>query len=128
MPARTKGTGKSERKDEDEHDEPCKNCKKPGHSKEECYSKGGDKEGQGPRQRKKAKESETAVVAANDEEGELFAFTCTLDHAAIAEELEMTKLRLGRECIDRRASNNYCTCSGSRHQENPKFTFLTYCA
>jgi hypothetical protein len=108
LAARTKGAGKSkEGQDNSISDVKCDNCKKPGHTKEQCYSKGGDKEGQGPRQRKKAKESETAVVAANDEEGELFTFTCMLDHAAVAEELEMTKSRLGRECIDRRASNNY---------------------
>ena len=41
LAVRMKGTGKYERKDEDEHDEPCENCKKPGPSKEECYSKGG---------------------------------------------------------------------------------------
>ena len=109
LAARTKGTGKSRRKDEDEHDhdEPCKNCKKPGHSEEECYSKGGGKEGQGPRQKKKAKESEKAVVATNDEGDEIFAFTCMLDHIAIAEELEMTKSRLGMGCIDSKASKKY---------------------
>jgi hypothetical protein len=94
LAARTKGTGKSERK-EDEPDVTCENCEKPGHMKKDCYSKGGGKEGQGPsRQRKKAKKSETAVVTANNEEGELFTFTCMLDHAVVAEELEMTKSRL----------------------------------
>ncbi|KAF9515393.1 hypothetical protein BS47DRAFT_1293989 [Hydnum rufescens UP504] len=27
---------------------PCTNCRKPGHMKEKCYSKGGGMEGQGP--------------------------------------------------------------------------------
>jgi len=30
----------------------CANCKKPGHTKENCWAKGGGKEGQGPRQKK----------------------------------------------------------------------------
>lgn len=38
----------------------CSNCKKPGHVKENCYGKGGGKEGQGPRQivRRKKQEAE----------------------------------------------------------------------
>ena len=110
LAARSKGTGKSNQKEKDElkPDVICDNCKKPGHLKENCYSKGGGKEGQGPRQNKKAKESQTAVVATNDEEGEIFAFTCMLDHVAVAEELEMMKSRLRMGCINSRASSKYC--------------------
>src|ERR1700678_3260913 len=107
LAARTQRAGKSERKDEYEQGITCENCQKTGHTKDQCYSKGGGKEGQGPRQRKKAREPETAVVAINGEEGDLFAFTCTLDHVAIAEELEMTKSRLGMACIDSRTSKDY---------------------
>src|ERR1700678_3080566 len=107
LAARIKRAGKSERKDEYEQGITCENCQKTGHTKDQCYSKGGGKEGQGPRQRKKAREPETAVVAMNDEEGDLFAFTCTLDHVAIAEELEMTESRLGMACIDSRTSKDY---------------------
>lgn len=54
----------------------CYNCGKPGHMKNECYAKGGGKEGQGPRQiarRKKAeaesrKEQENNQVKLADEE------------------------------------------------------------
>jgi hypothetical protein len=61
----------------------CNNCKWSGHRKPDCYSKGGGKEGQGPRQRKaaKSKESKMAlVVAADNEEKELFVFTCTSNY------------------------------------------------
>jgi len=33
----------------------CANCKKPGHSIENCWAKGGGKEGQGPRQKRKSR-------------------------------------------------------------------------
>jgi hypothetical protein len=50
-------------------------------------SKGRGKEGQGPRQKKKSKEekTESAVVAADEEKDELFAFVCTSAYANIAE-------------------------------------------
>src|SRR5271168_785894 len=106
LAARLKKAGKSE-KNEDEPDVTCDNCKKPGHTKEQCYSKGGGSEGQGPRQKRKAKKSEMATVATNDDEGDLFAFTCSSDYAAVAERLEMPKSRLGT-CINSGASMDYC--------------------
>src|ERR1700678_1134928 len=56
LAARTKMARKSKRKDEDEPSITCDNCKKQGHTIDQCYSKGGGKEGQDPRQRKKARE------------------------------------------------------------------------
>ena len=81
------------------------NCKRPGHGKPDCYSKGGGKEGQGPWQqhKPKPKESETVVVTADDEENEMFTFTCTSDYTAVADDLDVPKLRLGT-CIDSGAS------------------------
>ena len=75
----------------------------------DCYSKGGGKEGQGPQQRQKAKEKEskTAVVTADDEENELFAFTCTSDYVAIVDGLNGPKSRL-ETCINSSASRDYC--------------------
>jgi hypothetical protein len=84
----------------------CYNCKGKGHKQADCWSKGGGKEGQGPRQ-KKGKKAETAVVAAaNNEDNELFAFTCTSDFANVAEALQVPKSRLGT-CIDSGASSVY---------------------
>jgi hypothetical protein len=66
--------------------------------------KGGGKEGQGPRQ-KKGKKIESAVVAATEDNNkELFAFTCTF--ANVAEALQVLKLRLGT-CVDSGASRVY---------------------
>ena len=113
LAARSKGTGKSNRKEKGESkpDVICDNCEKPGHTGAQCYSKGGGCEGQGPKQKArakaKAKESETAVVATNDEEGDLFAFTCTSDYVAQADQLEVAKSKLGT-CIDSGASRDYC--------------------
>src|ERR1700678_3113465 len=106
LAARLNKARKSE-KDEDEPDVTCDNGKKPGDTKEQCYSKGGGSEGQGPRQKRKAKKSEMATVATNDDEGDLFVFTCLSDYAAVAERLEMPKSRLGT-CIDSGASMDYC--------------------
>ena len=46
------------------------------------------------------------MAATNDEE-ELFAFTCTSDHATVAEKLQVPKSKLGT-CIDSGASRDYC--------------------
>ena len=100
---------KGKKKDNTQSDIICANCNEPGHRQPDCYSKGGGKEGQGLWQRQKAKEkeSETAVVASDDEENELFAFTCMSDYVAMADGLNVLKSRLGT-CIDSGASRDYC--------------------
>jgi hypothetical protein len=109
--AQTKKPGKprGKKKETNKSDITCKNCKRTGHGKPDCYSKGGGKEGQGPRQRlkQKLKESKTVVVAADDDEKEMFAFTCTSNYVAVTENLDVLKLKLGT-CIDSSASQNYC--------------------
>ena len=84
----------------------CENCKRDGHTKSDCWAKGGDKEGQGPRQKKKDK-PETAIVASNDEDTHMFAFSCTSEFGMLAENLQLPKSRLGT-CIDSGASQVYC--------------------
>ena len=77
----------------------CHNCGNKGHKKADCWAKGGGKEGQGPRQ-KKGKKAETATVAAVDEDDkELFTFTCTSNFSNVAKAIEVPKSRLGT-CID----------------------------
>src|ERR1700678_3723313 len=51
MAARTKKTGKpkGKRRENNKSDITCESCKKTGHGKPDCYSKGGGKEGQGSR-------------------------------------------------------------------------------
>ena len=83
------------------------NCKKPGHLDADCYAKGGGKEGQAPWMKKTEKRPDAIVVAADDEEGALFAFTCTSDYTAMAQKLDIPKSRLGI-CIDSGASKDYC--------------------
>ena len=87
----------------------CDNCKHPGHSKPDCYSKGGGKEGQNPKQKCKAKAKETKniVVAADDDKNIMFTFTCTSNYVAVAEDLDVPKLRL-ETCIDSSASQDSC--------------------
>ena len=82
----------------------CKNCKKDGHTKNDCQSKGGGKEGQGPKQNKKTTKVETAIVAANVEDNEMFAFTCTSNYAMVAENIPKSRLST---CIDSGASQVY---------------------
>ena len=46
------------------------------------------------------------VVVANNEENNLFAFTCTANFADVAESSSLPKSKYGT-CLDSRASNNY---------------------
>ena len=90
--AKRKGKGKATRAKGDEKtlnadsNVVCHNCKKKGHKKADCWAKGGGKEGQGPKQKKgKGKKSEMAtVVVVDDNDKELFAFTCMSDFANVA--------------------------------------------
>ena len=89
--------------------ETCENCGHEGHTKPTCWSKGGRKEGWGPKHRKskkgEKKASESAALAkAKDEE--LFAFTCTSDYANIVKTLQVPKAHLGA-CINSGASCHY---------------------
>jgi len=89
--------------------EKCGDCGKIGHSEPDCWSKGGGKEGQGPRQKKSTKgekNTESAAVA-NGDNTELFMFTCTSDYTAVAEALQLPKEKRDT-CIDSGASSHYC--------------------
>ena len=66
-------------------DKICKNCKRKGHTKAECWAKGGDKERQGLKQNKsktkeKKKESATIAQHAKADGEDTFVLTCTLVH------------------------------------------------
>ena len=88
----------------------CENCKNAGHTKADCWAKGGGKEGQGPRGRnskKGEKKAETAAaVEVTSNADEIFAFTCTSDYIEVANALNIPKSRLG-VCIDSDASCHY---------------------
>ena len=103
---RTKKKKRSDECSDHESDEECENCHKPGHTKEDCWSKGGGKEGQGPRQNKKKKAEAAAVAVTNDESDELFAFTCTSDYADIVESTKLPRSKLGT-CVNSGASTDY---------------------
>ena len=98
---------KHDKSSKDDSEEVCDNCKRPRHGKPDCWSKGGGKEGQGPRRNKSKRAEESAVVAATNDEEDLFAFTCTSDYATVAEKLQVPKSKLGT-CIDSGASRDYC--------------------
>ena len=101
------GKAKGKKRDNSQSDITCENCDKLGHAKPDCYFKGGGKEGQAPWQKKQTKDTKTAVVAEDDDEGDLFAFTCTSVYAAMAEQLDLPKSKLGT-CINSGASRDYC--------------------
>ena len=88
--------------------EECDNCGRPGHGVPNCYSKGGGKEDEAP-WKTKGKKLETAsatVAVANDEENELFAFTCTSDFTDVAASSNLPKSKLGM-CLDSGVSTDY---------------------
>jgi len=84
----------------------CGNCKKTGHINADCYAKGRGKEGQAPWQKKKAKKPEMALVAANGDNKQLFAFTCTSDYADVTKIVRVQKPEL-QTCLDSGASRDY---------------------
>jgi hypothetical protein len=47
------------------------------------------------------------VVAVDNEENKLFAFTCTSDYVAVADMLDIPRSKLGT-CMDSGASHDYC--------------------
>ena len=58
-----------------------------------------------------AERIQNGVVTADNEENEMFAFTCMSDYTAVADDLDAPKLRLGT-CIDSGTSQDYCSdCS-----------------
>ena len=73
----------------------CENCKNTGHTKADCWVKGGGKEGQGPRgknSKKGEKKAETAAaVEATGNADEIFAFTCTSDYVEVTNALNVPK-------------------------------------
>ena len=99
----------------------CENCKNTGHTKADCWSKGGGKEGQGPRgqnSKKREKKPETAAaVEATSNADEIFTFTCMSDYIEVTNTLNIPKSQLGA-CIDSSASQHY----------NPNHdAFINYC-
>ena len=88
----------------------CENCKNTGHTKADYWSKGGGKEGQGPRgwnSKKGEKKPETVeAVEATGNADEISTFICTSDYVEVANTLNVPKSRLGA-CIDSGASWHY---------------------
>jgi len=96
-------SGQGKKLNEKSSDVTCGNCKKPGHVDADCYAKGGGKEGQAPWQKNKSANTESAIVAVDDDDNKLFAFTCTSDYATVAKDLDIPKSKLGA-CVDSGAS------------------------
>ena len=86
--------------------EECNNCGRPGHTIADCYSKGGGKEADPPWKKKEKKSKMAMVAVANNDDNDLFAFTCTSDFANVVESLKIPKSKFGT-CVNSRASNDY---------------------
>jgi len=102
-------SGKRKPKEEfskSESEDACENCKKPGHTRSECWSKGGGKEDQGPKWKKKNKTESVTVVADNDE-GDLLTFGCISGYPNAAETIPVPSLR-ARVYVDSLANRHYC--------------------
>ena len=86
--------------------EECDNCGRPSHTTVDCYSKGGSKEAKAPWKQKGKKPEVATVAVANDDENDLFAFTCTSNYVNMAESLKFPMSKYWT-CIDSGASNDY---------------------
>ena len=111
LAAYSKSSGKIKSAKKDKSDKPksdleCDNCKQKGHVTEDCFAKGGGKEGQALWQNKGKQKEAATIVEAKDDEEEMFAFTCTSDYTDIAAATPVLKSSFGT-CIDSGASNNY---------------------
>ena len=81
--AANKGKGKSKFK----LDKLCNNCKKKGHTKENCFAKGGGKDSEAPEWwKKKFRKDESKGTAANaaDKEDESVAFLAYTENVVLA--------------------------------------------
>lgn len=86
----------------------CHNCEKKGHKKDDCWAKGGGKEGQGSRQKgkKKSEKANKVAVVASDKDDGLITFSCTSDYGEVANALKIPKSKMGG-CIDSGVSRDY---------------------
>ena len=77
----------------------CENCKNTGHTKADCWLKGGGKEDQGPRgQNSKIGEKKAETVAAAEVTSnvdEIFTFTCMSHYIEVTDALNIPKSQLG---------------------------------
>ena len=111
LAAYSKSSGKIKSAKKDKSDKPksgleCDNRKWKGHVTEDCFAKGGGKEGQAPWQNNGKQKEAATIVEAKDDEEEMFAFTCTSNYTDIAAATPALKSSFGT-CINSRASNNY---------------------
>ena len=99
----------------------CKNCKSTGHTKANCWLKGGGKEGQGPRgqnSKKGEKKAETVAAAeVTSNVDKIFTFTSTSNYVEVTNALNIPKSWLGT-CID---------SSTSWHYSPNHDVFINYC-
>src|SRR6202161_3912155 len=102
--SKSSGKGKSAKKNKSELE--CGNCKRKGHEADDCFAKGGGKEGQAPWQNKEKQKEAATIAETKDEDEEMFAFTCTSDYTDVAAATPIPKSSFGT-CVDSGASNDY---------------------
>src|ERR1700731_3754385 len=103
-----KGKGKKGKGNSNSQNKPCATCKRTNHKTEDCFSKGGAKEGQAPWQKK----SDKAIMAAmstpkKDETEDYLAFTCLGDTPDPAAALAHAK-RSHDVILDSGATAHFC--------------------
>jgi Reverse transcriptase (RNA-dependent DNA polymerase)/gag-polypeptide of LTR copia-type/GAG-pre-integrase domain len=118
-----KGKGKSKAKS----DKYCDNCKKKGHTKENCFAKGGGKESEAPDWwKKKFRKDESKGTAANaaEKEEESVAFLAYTENFALAVTSDFQKEALATSGIPKRGT--IIDCGASSHFSPEREKFLNY--
>src|ERR1700719_1113303 len=115
----TKGKGRKGKGNDNSPKNPCVTCKCTNHKTEDCFSKGGAKEGQAPWQKKgdKANTAATSTPKQKDSEDYL-AFTCLRDCPTAAAASASVK-RPHEVILDSGATAHFCPDKSMFHTYSP---------
>src|ERR1700730_6516228 len=104
----SKGKGRKGKGNDNSPKNPCGTCKRTNHKTEDCFSKGGAKEGQAPWQKKTDKANTAATSTSKQKDSEDYlAFTCLGDAPTAAATSPSVK-RLHEVILDSGATVHFC--------------------
>jgi hypothetical protein len=113
----------SQKKKGKKRDVECENCHKKGHTKEQCYAKGGGNEGGGPRRKSKKEGDKSNVAASSDQTPDIEAWAA-VDDAEDTDAIPRVPI-LAAQGTTKMQSELYDS-GASRHMSPFRKQFVTY--